>query len=291
VTEAEVEARTPLRALVPERSPADLLLRNGYALQSHLVDDSFRAVAAGLERFQATFLARTRELWTPDFPIPGDALAHFTRQWEYPYAWANLGRPGEGPVLDAGSGLTFLPFLLAAAGYDVYCCDADDGLGLVDRYERACADTGVAIAFSSASLTDLPYADGSFGTVLCISVLEHVGAALPDVVRSLARLVAPGGRLVLTLDVSLRRDGPVLVEDVGVLLDLLEADFRPTHPVDLGRAPDLLTSDACLATSSWRLPWPWLAAVDGEQVRGPHVATRLFRSLAVLGLTFDRRPV
>ena len=80
-----------------------LLARNGYALLTDLEDASYGKVVAALERFQVEFLAATRSIWRDNFPIPPDAVGHFSRQWEYPYAWANAGA-ARGRLLDAGSG-------------------------------------------------------------------------------------------------------------------------------------------------------------------------------------------
>ena len=65
----------------------EALARNGYALLTDLEDPEYGRIVQSLERFQAEFLARTRTIWDDGFPIPPDALGHFTRQWEYPYAW------------------------------------------------------------------------------------------------------------------------------------------------------------------------------------------------------------
>ncbi len=269
--------------------PAPLLGRNGYALTADLEDASYAEVVSAMERFQADFLALTRTIWTPEFPISGDSLSHFSRQWEYPYAWSNLhGRP-PARVLDAGSGITFFPFLLGAAGHEVHCCDDADDLGLAERYAVAVAATGCPVLFRKASLTDLPYPSGFFDVVTCLSVLEHVGATFRDIVRSLARVVRPGGRLVLTVDVSLRRDTAMLLEDVGVLLAELDESFTPAFSVDLRRPPGLLTSEGCLDGSAWRLPWPWQPAPGPARSPGAgHAVNGVFRSIAVLGLTFDR---
>ena len=89
----------------------EALAKNGYALLTDLEDPEYGRIVQSLERFQAEFLARTRTIWDDGFPIPPDALGHFTRQWEYPYAWANLAAMG-GRFLDAGSGFTFPPVRL-----------------------------------------------------------------------------------------------------------------------------------------------------------------------------------
>jgi SAM-dependent methyltransferase len=53
----------------------------------------------------------------------------------------------------------------------------------------------------AADFTRLSYADESFDVVSCISVLEHMppGAQLAGV-REMARVLKPGGRLIITYD-------------------------------------------------------------------------------------------
>jgi SAM-dependent methyltransferase len=264
------------------------LARNGYALVTDLESPAYAKIMRALEGYQAAFLGRTREQWGDHFPIPGAALAHFGRQWEFPYAWANLA-PVRGRLLDAGSGITFFPFLLATAGFEVHCCDEDSSLGLAARYHRAAALTGCRVTFTEASLTDLPYPAGSFDAVACISVLEHVGAARLEIITALVEMLRPGGRLVLTCDVDLRREGGLTVEDVGALLAHLDESCDLLFPLDLRRPGQLLTSETVLASAPWRLPWPWRPPV------GPATAPAVggwrdeFRSIALLGVTAEKR--
>ena len=46
------------------------------------------------------------------------------------------------------------------------------------------------------SLLDLPFPDGAFDAVLCIEALEHA-VRIPEAVRELARVLAPGGTLIV----------------------------------------------------------------------------------------------
>jgi SAM-dependent methyltransferase len=266
---------------IPPLDAQSAFAHNGYARLSDLEQPAYAELIRRMEGFQAEFLARTRPVWNRDFPIPGDALAHFSRQWEYPYAWANLSRE-RGRVLDAGSGITFFPFLLAAAGFDVECCDADDELGLEARYEQACMATALKVAYSTCELSHLPHPDGAFDSVVCISVVEHLGDAAHGGIRSLARVLRPGGRIVITWDVDLRRNGGILVEDVSLLLAEIDRQFELVHPLDLRRPLDLLTSDAFLAAAPWRLPPPW------QPLPGLAPGSE-FASIAVLGLTGTKR--
>jgi SAM-dependent methyltransferase len=197
-----------------------------------------------------------------------------------------------GRVLDAGSGITFFPFLVACAGHEVTCCDSDEGLGLGDRFAAAAGATGLPVAFRSAVLTDLPFPDGHFDAITCLSVLEHVPPDMyPAIVDSMAAVLRPGGRLVLTMDVSLRRDSQMLMEDLAALLALMAPAFELSFPLDLRRPSSLLTSDSCLtAASSWRLPWPWRPR-PGQFPRAVDHADGhpYFRSIAVVGMTGRRR--
>jgi SAM-dependent methyltransferase len=265
-------------------SPYGILSRNGYAFLSDLDDGGYAAVIGAMEGFQSEFLALTRPLWQPDFPISGDALSHYSRQWEYPYAWANL-TGAHGRVLDAGSGFTFFPFLLAAAGFDVDCCDGDDSLGLAVRFSQAGALTGCRPRFTDCSLTAMSYPEGAFDAVVCISVLEHAGPQRTAILENLAYVLKPGGRLVVTFDLDLRRDEDLVLEDVSVLLAGLRRNFELAFPLDLRRPRHLLTSDSFLAAEPWRLPPPWRPASPTGGGRPTRASEDPFRSIAVLGVT------
>jgi SAM-dependent methyltransferase len=267
-----------LRGWTPPK-PADLFARNGYALLTELEGRAYAELMRALEGSQAAFLAATRELWDDGFPIPPDALGHFSRQWEYPYAWANLA-PTTGRLLDAGSGLTFFPFVLAADGFDVVSCDADsEGLGYEERYARAGELTGLPVGYARSRLEELPFPDGSFDAVACLSVLEHVGPQRGAIVDELARVTKADGRLVATFDVALREPGELALEDAAELLASLGRHFEPAFPLDLSRPPALLTSESFRLAGRWRLPEPWRT---GEEP---------LRSVAVLGTTWIRLPV
>lgn len=276
--------------LIPPAGPAfaAALARNGYALNSDLDDAGYHVLVQAMENFQAEFLALTRPLWGRHFPVPGDALRHFTRQWEYPYAWANL-EAVQGRVLDAGSGITFFPFLLAAAGFDVVCCDNDQGLGLASRFAQTNACTGWSVRFEACSVSELTDSDGAFDGIVCISVLEHVTTEREAILDTFARLLRPGGRLVITCDVDLRGDrGGMLIEDLGLLLRDLRRRFEFVFPLDLRRPASLLTSDGMLAIAPWRLPPTWRPPAGVSQASV--VRNDQFRTIAVLGLT-ARKPL
>jgi ubiquinone/menaquinone biosynthesis C-methylase UbiE len=52
------------------------------------------------------------------------------------------------------------------------------------------------IATVQNSLLDMPFPDGHFDAVLCIEALEHA-VRIPEAVRELVRVLAPGGTLVV----------------------------------------------------------------------------------------------
>lgn len=261
------------------------LARGGYALMDDLETPLVRSLLREMEHFQAGFMAATRDLWTLGYKHTGDRLDNWSRRWEYPYVWWNLLDRPPGRLLDAGSGINFFPFFFDRTGWRVTCADLN--AGLAPLFERANAALGSSVAFRAAPIEALPFADGSFDALDCVSVLEHA----PERVKAMdefARVLAPGGRLVITWDVSLSRDCDVRLEDVAVLLAELEKRFVPVYPLDLLRPANLLTTERMLAGEAWRLSWrphprPWRRWLSRLRHGDP------FRTLAVMGTTWVKR--
>lgn len=96
-------------------------------------------------------------------------------------------------VLDAGCGPGHYTARLAKAGADVVGVDATGAM-----VERARADFGDVGSFEVATVgEDLPFEDGAFDAGVCQLVCSHV-ADLDAAFREFARVLAPGGRLVVT---------------------------------------------------------------------------------------------
>jgi SAM-dependent methyltransferase len=132
------------------------------------------------------------------------------------YAWALKFTGPEHRVLDAACGIEHpLKFLLADRCRHVVATDLDERLAAPDAILAAVAAAAPgdndALGFAARQLPRLtldrvgidamPYRDGSFDRVFCISVLEHLPPAVRTAaLREFARVLAPGGLAVLTMD-------------------------------------------------------------------------------------------
>ena len=137
-------------------------------------------------------------------PDPDDPIDYYYRPLTAPLYRARLRDAlavlGPGPfdaLLDVGYGSgVFLPELVQRTrrlvGVDVH-----GGRTGVESMARA---MGIGVELRSASLFELPFADGEFSALVCISVLEHL-QELDPALDELTRVVAPGGRLVLGVPV------------------------------------------------------------------------------------------
>jgi SAM-dependent methyltransferase len=196
---------------------------------------------------------------------------HATRAWEYPWAVlsADLG-PSALKILDVGGGGSpFAPWL-AAQGHECIVIDPslNDGLPAVNRRKGLFRNlrslalrvltrcTGVrrtwglpsagvrgGVLYLPDSAAGISLADASVDRVFCLSVLEHVPQA--DWARCMGefqRVLRPGGRLVVTLDMS-RADADArqyrrlveacslrLLGDTDYVVPIAEADSRVRHP-------------------------------------------------------------
>jgi SAM-dependent methyltransferase len=107
---------------------------------------------------------------------------------------------GPGPfdsLLDVGYGSgVFLPELARRTsrlvGVDVHA-----GRAGVEEMARA---LGIEVELLDASLFELPFAEGEFAALVCMSVLEHL-RELDRALDEFVRVAAPGGRLVLGVPV------------------------------------------------------------------------------------------
>lgn len=92
-------------------------------------------------------------------------------------------------ILDVGTGMTSLPHLMRNCGFHVTATDNIKDYwpkGMVNRHYHVINDD---ITHSSLAAT--------YDAITCISVLEHIQEHR-EAIKSMYRLLAPGGRLVLT---------------------------------------------------------------------------------------------
>lgn len=141
-------------------------------------------------------------------PIPTDWWSRF-----YEYEWARGFCRPEDVALDAGCGLGHpFKFHLADTGAETHACDIDEMMthpgevlcGVERDFGMPSGSMGKyldKINWAKASITDLPYPDGKFDRVYCLSVLEHLNAAdVAVALQEFARTVKAGGLVVLTCD-------------------------------------------------------------------------------------------
>jgi SAM-dependent methyltransferase len=226
----------------------------GWIRTSVFQGESFERLFSEVERYQATFLARHYSKFQNGEVVvngkrlyTGDHTYGWSRQYEYPYILANMPQQ-PGRVLDVGSGFNFLPFYLKEQGHEVVCVDIEP---LEALYE------GTGVQFKQDNITESKLT-GQFDVIYSVSVLEHIPnreAALANI----QRLLADGGRLILTLDCDLGRtagDSTPTLEEVYYLVNRLNEVFgQPAQPFEFARTPDLVTTRQFMGDQQWRLPW------------------------------------
>jgi SAM-dependent methyltransferase len=128
--------------------------------------------------------------------VPADRSAEADRLVEIDLATveklpvlAALLAGSEGPALDLGSGLGYYARRLFAGHRPVVVADLDlSALAFAGRQVHPCRSDALR----------LPFRDATFGAVLLADVLEHCPEDAP-VLAEIARVLRPGGRLVLSV--------------------------------------------------------------------------------------------
>lgn len=133
----------------------------------------------------------------------------------YEYSWALRVVPDGAVVLDAACGLSHpLKHALATRGNTVYALDAHPGIeskqaiitAVEQDFGRRSSNALTQAHWTNlhrrhGDVTKLPYDDGCFDAVVCISVLEHLsGDDLATALKEFKRTLRPGGMVALTFD-------------------------------------------------------------------------------------------
>ncbi|MBN1963614.1 MAG: class I SAM-dependent methyltransferase [Anaerolineae bacterium] len=101
--------------------------------------------------------------------------------------------PQDGIVLEAGCGLAATVIWLREHGFDVIGLDyAVQALHKARAYDPT-------LALQAGDIHHLPYADASLGAYLSFGVLEHFAHGMGPALQEAARVLRPGGVLVLTI--------------------------------------------------------------------------------------------
>jgi SAM-dependent methyltransferase len=122
-----------------------------------------------------------------------------TRYFEFDFLWRRALGAGGGPYLDVSSPRLFpLVFVRERrpAAADLVNPDASD-LAVTARLVSA-AGLDSRCRLHAETVDRLPFADGTYDLVTSMSVLEHIADDV-QAVRTMWRVLRPGGRLLLTV--------------------------------------------------------------------------------------------
>jgi SAM-dependent methyltransferase len=147
----------------------------------------------------------------------------YSRIWEYPWAWLQLqalqGRNLQ--VLDIGSEMSPFPWFLAARGFNVVVSDVTPEWWRVWKTATRRLGLAARLRLFDARHVDLPTA--SVDIYLSVSVIEHVSDKA-GTIKEAARVLRPGGLLVMTFDVCEPEMGMTFPEWNGRALSMREFD-------------------------------------------------------------------
>ncbi len=225
-----------------------------------------------------------------------DPLHQWSRQWEYPFVFAELakllrnGAHKHMNVLDAGSGITFFPYYLVHKfdNLTVQCADMD--VSLAAQYDAVNKTLGLQVKFLATDIGKIAMRGESLDVIYCVSVLEHT-KNYAEIIGEFTRLLRPGGRLILTFDISVDGNADIPIDKARELLTTLSHRLRPADDTSITAVKNcyLHTADNIVTTGFIKkcnpslLPWkyPRLSGAWSSVSKGK------FPRLAMKNLTFS----
>ncbi len=140
--------------------------------------------------------------------VPASPL-HWSRQVEWPWILRKGDFKNTDFVLDVGSGWSCLKFALAKRCYKVTCLEKEEeyirkAQPAIDCIIGPCPIKMCLIQQHQGDVRDMFYYSGVFDKVVACSVIEHMPDGHLEAVKEMVRVLKPGGKLLLTMDVRLK---------------------------------------------------------------------------------------
>ena len=176
----------------------------GLALLRHLYDGGDEHAAARLAEVRAIVAATTPgpaaepiaeaaprdgyAAWAASYDEPGNPIVEL----EQPAVWSMLADLPAGRALDAACGTGRHAAQLHRSGHAV------DGFDLTPEMLAIARAAVPGARFAQGDLLAIPFGSHRFDVVVCGLAIAHV-ARMPDAVAELGRVLAPGGRMILSV--------------------------------------------------------------------------------------------
>ncbi len=126
--------------------------------------------------------------WAASYDEPDNPIVEL----EQPVVWELIGRASVGRALDAACGTGRHAERLLELGHTV------DGFDLTPEMLALAAVNAPGVRLRSGELSAIPFAADAYDLVVCALALAHV-EQLSGAVAELARVLAPGGRLIVSV--------------------------------------------------------------------------------------------
>lgn len=117
--------------------------------------------------------------------------------------------PKTARILDAGAGYGIYALTLAERGYSVDAIDLEKGRAdALKARKKEWRELDERIRVYTGSITELPFPDDSYDLIICSDVIEHIKSDV-KAVSELARALAPGGTLIITVPYNSRNNARI----------------------------------------------------------------------------------
>lgn len=179
-----------------------------YLVQRLVYPDDFDEIVSHiqeLKKINVPYPDKYREIYSEIWKCRWCPM-YFTREWEYPWTIINSELKRGMNILDLGSGMQSFGIYLHSLGMNVVAQDNID-----PYHQKISADHTLenfrkfydssSVAFVPSDMSNIPFKDGHFDRIFCISLFDHVTfEEFKKGIPEIARVLKKGGLLILTMD-------------------------------------------------------------------------------------------